>query len=283
MGLSFAGTDRSQLDFSQCMRDTAGFEARLQQLIETHAPTHLLISAAYTAVDKAQTEPELARAVNATALGCMGAVARQFHLPVVHFSTDYVFNGQRPLEQRYHPTDPIDPQSVYGQTKAAGEQALLASGAQAVVFRTSWVFSAHGANFVKTMLRLAQERNHLKVVSDQVGAPTSAEWLAEATLEACAALRAEHQGVYHLTASGSVSWHGFAQALLAEARLQAPQRAWTIQSNDQIEAITTEQFNAPAPRPRNSQLDCSSTEADFQIKRPAWQDQMRAVLKALLP
>ncbi len=291
LGRPLAQADRTALDLSQCAQDTTGFQSRLEQLILTHQPSHLILAAAYTAVDKAEAEPELAYAVNGLAPAIIGAVAAAHGLPVVHYSTDYVFSGTKPGSESYAPDDAVDPQSVYGKTKAQGEQGLLQSGAECLIFRTSWVFSAHGGNFLKTMLRLAQERDQLRVVADQVGAPTSAEWLAEASLNICenwpmnglytdAAKPA--RGIYHLTAEGSVSWHGFALALLEEARTYAPNRPWTITASKQVEAITTEQFNAPAPRPRNSQLDCSTTERTFQMKRPAWQDQMRAVLKTLL-
>jgi dTDP-4-dehydrorhamnose reductase len=290
LGLEAHGTGRSELNFAHCQDNPLGFEAQLGALIDAHTPSHILIAAAYTAVDKAEQNLDTAEAVNARAPASIGRVAALRGIPVVHYSTDYVFNGQKPLSQAYSPNpaiDPLDPQSVYGRTKAAGEQGLLGSASDALVFRTSWVFSASGNNFLKTMIRLAQEREHLRVVSDQVGAPTSAEWLAEASLQICSRWPLPKaspplRGVYHLTAGGSVSWHGFAQSLLEGARELAPERHWTIQSNEQIEAITTAQFNAPAPRPQNSQLDCARTEADFQIKRPAWQDQMRAVLRTLL-
>lgn len=290
LGLQAHGTDRTQLDFLQCRDDPLGFETRLEALIDSHSPSHILIAAAYTAVDKAEQDLAAAQAINAQAPGYIGRLAARHSIPVVHYSTDYVFNGQKPLSQAYSPNpalDPLDPQSVYGRTKAQGERSLIESGATALVFRTSWVFSARGNNFLKTMIRLAQERDHLRVVSDQVGAPTSAEWLAEVSLQICSAwpgaeAGSQARGLYHLTAAGSVSWHGFAQSLLAAAQAMAPERPWTIRSSAQIEAITTAQFNAPAPRPQNSQLDCARTEADFQIKRPAWQDQMRAVLETLL-
>jgi len=284
LGLEHAAVSRNELDLGQCLRDPEGFEEQLRQLLVRHRPSHLFLAAAYTAVDRAESEPALAAAVNSTAPALLGAVAGSLGIPVVHYSTDYVFNGQRPLDEAYLPRDPTDPQSVYGQTKAAGERGLLDSGSDCLIFRTSWVFSAHGTNFLKTMLRLAQSRDHLRVVADQVGAPTSAEWLAQVTLEVCERWphAAAQRGVYHLTAAGHVSWHGFARALLEEARRLAPTQPWAISSDAQIEAITTEAFNAPAPRPRNSQLDCRTTEADFQIKRPDWQDQMRAVMNALL-
>lgn len=290
LGLQAHGTGRSELDLGLCLDSPARFESQLEALVLAHRPSHILVAAAYTAVDRAEQEPDLARAVNGTAPAQIGLVAARHSIPVVHFSTDYVFNGQKPLSQAYGPDpaiDPLDPQSVYGRTKAQGERGLMESGATALVFRTSWVFSARGHNFMKTMLRLAQERDRLRVVSDQVGAPTSAEWLAETSLRICATwpgtqAGAAAQGVHHLTAQGSVSWHGFAQSLLGVARQIAPERPWSITSDEQIEAITTAQFNAPAPRPHNSQLDCSITDLRFSLQRPGWRDQMQAVLATLL-
>jgi dTDP-4-dehydrorhamnose reductase len=238
---------------------------------------------------------------------------------VVHYSTDYVFDGQKPVGQAYTPDDPVNPQSVYGRTKQAGEQLLLGSGVQALVFRTSWVFSDHGANFLKTMLRLAQERETLKVVADQHGAPTSAAFIAQATLDilgrwptsepehpehptyptyptrptystphqptnTTSALQSHdrHARVYHLTAAGQTTWHAFACALIAQARTLRPDLSWKILADTQIQPITTADYNAPAARPQNSLLDCSATEQDFGISRSTWQAQMKQVLTRLL-
>jgi dTDP-4-dehydrorhamnose reductase len=287
--------------------------------IQAFAPAQIINAAAYTAVDRAETEPHLAHRVNAEAVGLIGEIAATHDIPVVHYSTDYVFDGQKPVGQTYKPDDPVNPQSVYGRTKRAGEDLLLRSGAQALVLRTSWVFSDHGANFLKTMLRLAQERETLKVVADQHGAATSAAFIAQATLDILAkrptsepqhpehptyptyptrptystphqptnttsALQSHdrHARVYHLTAAGQTTWHAFACALIAQARTLRPDLSWKILADTQIQPITTAEYNAPAARPHNSLLDCSATERDFGISRSTWQAQMKQVLTRLL-
>jgi len=248
--------------------------------IQAFAPAQIINAAAYTAVDRAETEPDLAHRVNAEAVGLIGEIAATHDIPVVHYSTDYVFDGQKPVGQAYRPDDPVNPQSVYGRTKRAGEEQLLHSGAQALVFRTSWVFSDHGANFLKTMLRLAQEREALKVVADQHGAPTSAAFIAQATLDIL--VKSKTAGVYHLTAAGQTTWHAFACALIAQARTLRPDLSWKILADTQIQPITTAEYNAPAARPHNSLLDCSATEREFGIDRSSWEEQMRAVILSLL-
>jgi len=287
--------------------------------IQAFAPAQIINAAAYTAVDRAETEPDLAHSVNAEGVGLIGEIAAAHDIPVVHYSTDYVFDGQKPVGQAYKPDDPVNPQSVYGRTKRAGEQLLLGSGVQALVLRTSWVFSDHGANFLKTMLRLAQERETLKVVADQHGAPTSAAFIAQATLDILAkwpiidqqhpehptyptypprptyntphqptnttsALQSHdrHARVYHLTAASQTTWHAFACALIAQARTLRPDLSWKILADTQIQPITTADYNAPAARPQNSLLDCSATERDFGISRSTWQAQMKQVLTRLL-
>ena len=287
--------------------------------IQAFGPAQIINAAAYTAVDRAETEPHLAHRVNAEAVGLIGEIAAAHGLPVVHYSTDYVFDGQKPVGQANKPDDPVNPQSVYGRTKRAGEEQLLGSGVQALILRTSWVFSDHGANFLKTMLRLAQEREALKVVADQHGAPTSAAFIAQATLDILArwpisepqhqthpthsthsthpthsarqqptdaggALQS-HDGrarVYHLTAAGQTTWHAFACALIAQARSIRPDLSWRILADTQIQPITTADYNAPAARPHNSLLDCSATERDFGISRSTWEQQMRGVISSLL-
>ena len=248
--------------------------------IQAFAPAQIINAAAYTAVDRAETEPDLAHRVNAEAVGLIGEIAATHDIPVVHYSTDYVFDGQKPVGQAYKPDDPINPQSIYGRTKQAGEQLLLDSGVQALILRTSWVFSDHGANFLKTMLRLAQEREALKVVADQHGAPTSAAFIAQATLDIL--VKSKTAGVYHLTAAGQTTWHAFACALIAQARTLRPDLSWKILADTQIQPITTAEYNAPAARPHNSLLDCSATEREFGIDRSSWEEQMRAVILSLL-
>ncbi len=283
----------------------AAFSEQLRAAISAHQPTHVINAAAYTAVDRAEQEPQLAQAINAQAVEALGQTCQAVGVPVIHLSTDYVFDGRKPLGQAHLPEDPVNPQGVYGRTKAAGERRFLAAtaGHPALVFRTSWVFSAHGSNFVKTMLALAEQRDELRVVNDQHGAPTSAEWLAQSLLQVCASwpasqdAAAPRRGLFHLTASGQTTWHGFAQHLLAAARALAPQRPWRIQSDDQVLAVSTADYErsmqalgrtAPtAPRPMNSVLDNRSTLAHFALMscsegRPDWASQLQPVLQALL-
>jgi dTDP-4-dehydrorhamnose reductase len=301
--ISVLGLNRVQapLDNLTALRD--GLASHIQRF----APAQIINAAAYTAVDRAETEPDLAHRVNAQAVGLIGEVAAANGIPVVHYSTDYVFDGQKPVGQPYKPSDPVNPQSVYGRTKRAGEELLLGSETQALILRTSWVFSSHGANFLKTMLRLAQEREMLKVVADQYGAPTSAAFIAQATLDILARwpiARPAHPAhsaqqhppdtdgapqsrhgralVYHLSASGQTTWHAFACALIAKARTLRPDLAWKILANTQIQPISTTDYNAPAARPQNSLLDCSATERDFGITRSAWEQQMQEELETLL-
>lgn len=297
------GLDRAQAPLD----DLGALRNALWEHIRAFSPAQIINAAAYTAVDRAETEPDLAYQVNAQAVGLIGEVAAAHGVAVVHYSTDYVFDGQKPVGQPYKPSDPVNPQSVYGRTKRAGEELLWGSEAQALILRTSWVFSSHGANFLKTMLRLAQERERLQVVADQYGAPTSAAFIAQATLDILARwpiARPAHPArsaqqhppdtdgspqsrhgralVYHLSASGQTTWHAFACALIAKARTLRPDLAWKILANTQIQPVSTADYNAPAARPCNSLLDCSATERDFGITRSAWEQQTQEVLKTLL-
>ena len=239
----------------------------------------ILNAAAYTAVDKAEAEPDVARAVNATAPAIMAEEARALGAWLVHYSTDYVFDGTK--AGTYTEADPANPKSVYGRTKWEGEQAIAASGASHLILRTSWVFGPHGGNFLKTMLRLAREREELSVVTDQIGAPTSAELLADVTAHAVRAVldRKLEGGLYHLAAVGETSWHGYATFVVTEARKLgvglklAPER---------IKAIPTEHYPLPAPRPKNSRLDCERIRQALDLELPDWRWHVRRTLAELL-
>ena len=285
--LNGAGLTRQEADLASPL-----FAQQLRAALAAHKPTHVINAAAYTAVDRAEVEPELAQAINATAVETLGQVCEAAGVPVIHLSTDYVFDGRKPVGQAYTPDDTTNPQCVYGRTKAEGEARLMAAtqGHPALVFRTSWVFSAHGSNFVETMLALAEQRDELRVVNDQYGAPTSAEWIAQSLLQVCAQWPAAWnsgpaltesalRGIFHLTAGGETTWHAFAQRVLAEARALAPSRPWRIQSDDQVLAVSTADYeqgmrasgrNAPmAPRPVNSVLDNGSTMITFHLGEPS--------------
>jgi dTDP-4-dehydrorhamnose reductase len=251
----------------------------LDRLLRDIRPQALVNAAAYTAVDKAEAEPESVFAVNATAPRIMAGVARELDIPFVHFSSDYVFSGSKP--GTYTETDTTDPLSVYGRSKLVGDEAILASGANAVILRTSWVYSARGHNFLKTMLRLGRERESLRVVADQVGAPTSAELLADVAAHVLKQLLEGRalRGVYHCAAAGETSWHGFACHIFEQAALLGAQLKI---SPRQVQAITTAEYPTPARRPLNSRLDCSKLERTFGLQLPPWQWHVNRTLEELL-
>ncbi len=231
---------------------------------------------AYTAVDRAESEPELAHAINAVAPGLLGEAAAHRGIPVIHVSTDYVFppDGQGPWREDAK----VNPASVYGRTKAAGEAALRASGARHAIIRTAWVVSADGQNFVKTMLRLGAERDLLRVVADQRGCPTHAGDLAAALVQIARQLRSDPDkpsGIWHCTNAGDTSWHGLATHVFAEAAnlgLKVPSR---------VEAIRTAEYPTPAQRPADSRLDCSAIARDFGISLRHWQNAVTDIVQTL--
>lgn len=267
------------VDRDEC--DLASADA-IRRLVAEVAPQVIVNPAAYTAVDKAESEPHLAQAINGTAPGVLGEAAARLGALVVHYSTDYVFDGSMP--GAYLETDAPNPQSIYGKTKLAGERALQASGADYLIFRTSWVFGAHGANFAKTMLRLAAERDALKVVADQFGAPTSAALLAEVTAQALARYQTQGRagfpfGLYHLVADGCTTWHEYAQTVVRAA--QQAGRPLRLTADDVL-PITTADYPLPAPRPYNSRLDTSRLRQAFGLELPAWQSGLDDVLQQIL-
>jgi len=232
----------------------------------------VLNAAAYTAVDRAESEPDLARAVNAEAPAAMARAAAERGVPFLHLSTDYVFDGSG--ERPWSETDPTGPLGVYGATKLAGERGIAAAGGQWAVLRTSWVFSAHGANFVRTMLRLGAERDELRVVADQQGGPTPAADIAAAGLTMLDAMRADaaRGGLYHFAGAPDTSWAGFAREIMAQAGLSC-----------RVTGISTADYPTPARRPANSRLDCAAILRDFGISRPDWRAGLAKVLQELKP
>lgn len=267
------------VDRSAC--DLADPDA-IRALIAGLRPDVIVNPAAYTAVDRAESDETAAHAINAIAPGVIGEAARAIGAVVVHYSTDYVFDGTG--EGAYRESDTPNPQSVYGRTKLAGEQALQASGADHLIFRTSWVFGAHGGNFAKTMLRLAGERDVLKVVADQYGAPTPAALLADATAQVLGRLRREGRngfpfGLYHLVADGVTTWHAYAQAVVSAAA--AAGKPLKIAAAD-IEAIPTSAYPVPAPRPANSRLNTDQFRQAFGLRLPPWEEGLAHVLQQLL-
>lgn len=250
--------DRNQLDLAA--------PQELRDKVRAIAPTVIVNAAAYTAVDKAETEAELATAINAVAPGILAEEAKRLDALLIHYSTDYVFDGAKAAP--YTEDDSTAPLSAYGRGKREGELAIIASEARHLIFRTSWVFGLHGANFMKTMLRLGKRScetgDELRVIGDQFGAPTWTRHLADAT----AALLARRElpgGLYHLTAAGETSWHGYAEAIFAEAR-----RAGLMDKTPVVRRIASADFPLPAARPANSRLDCARFQNDFGLALPDW-------------
>lgn len=244
--------------------------ASLPALVERVAPDVVVNAAAYTAVDRAETERDAAFRANAEAPGELARACAQRDALFVHYSTDYVFDGTgtRP----YREDDPTAPLGVYGASKLAGEEAVRASGARHLIFRTAWVYAAHGRNFLLTMLRLAKERDELRVVADQVGTPTSAMLIADTTA-AILARPFARSGLWHLTAGGETSWHGFAAAIVEEAHAQG-----LIARRPAVVPIPTSAYPTPARRPAYSCLDTGALTRDFVIGLPDWRDGMAGIL-----
>ena len=252
---------------------------RLAKTVLAWQPQVIVNAAAHTAVDKAESEPELARCLNATAPAALAQAAAQTGALLVHYSTDYVFNGQG--ESPWQEDDATGPLSVYGQTKREGEQAIVASGCAHLIFRTSWVYAARGGNFAKTMLRLAAERERLTVIDDQFGAPTGADLIADVTAHA---IRASLQqpalgGLYHLVAGGETTWHGYASHVIAQARLLQPRLALKVSD---IAPVPTSAFPTPAQRPLNSRLNTHKLQQAFGLTLPPWQQGVDRMLTEVL-
>ena len=256
---------RDDMDLSR--PQTAG------SVIESHAPDMIVNAAAYTAVDRAESERDAAQAINGDSVGVMAHYCADRKIPLVHFSTDYVFSGA--ANAPYREDDALDPVNAYGATKLAGENAIRHSQCAHYIFRTAWVYGNHGANFLRSMLRLARERDRLTIVADQHGAPAWSRMLAELT--AAAILRDPERsrtGTYHLSASGQTTWHGFATALLKQAY-----DLKLIPRNPEVARITTAEFPTPAKRPAYSVLDNARFESVFGLRVPTWQEQLGLCLQ----
>lgn len=234
-------------------------------------PAIVLNAAAYTAVDRAESEPELAMRVNGEALGVLAEEARKAEALLVHYSTDYVFDGSKQVS--WVEDDAVNPLNEYGRTKLAGERNIAEVGGRYLIFRTSWVYSPHGNNFLKTMLRLGREREQLRVVNDQIGAPTTAAALARATREVIdSGFMDGDSGVYHMTCAGQTSWCGFAQEIFRRA--QAPEgKSWPV-----VTGIPDTEYPTPAKRPQNSVLSNTKLKARFGVVLPRWEDALGETL-----
>jgi dTDP-4-dehydrorhamnose reductase len=249
--------------------------AAVAAMLARETPDLAINLAAYTAVDRAESEPEAAWAVNCAGASHVAAACDESATPLIHLSTDYVFDGRK--TEAYLEDDAVGPLNVYGRSKEAGERAVRAALARHVIFRTAWVFGAYGANFVKTMLRLAAERPVLKVVADQRGCPTAAADIAAALIVIAKHIeRGETKwGTYHFAGARAISWHGFAEAIFDVAASQ-------LTARPQLEAITTDQYPTPARRPMNSVLDCRKIEAVFGIHPSPWWERLASVIGEVL-
>ena len=268
---------RAELDLSTL----ASQPGSLDELVQRVKPTIIVNASAYTAVDRAEAEPEMAVLLNAQAIGMLGAAAQKLGACVVHFSTDYVFDGTK--AGAYQESDQTNPLSAYGRSKLEGERALARECPHHLIFRTSWVVGAHGGNFLKTMLKFAQEREALRIVSDQQGAPTSANLLAQTTADILRVMAGQpatdpRWGVYNLVAAGQTNWHAYASYVIAQAR----ELGWPIKIKDEaITPILTADYPVAATRPLNSVLDTTKVRQAFGLNLPDWRVGVDEVLQTL--
>ena len=274
---------RLAVDGSACETADLDQPATLARLLDRVAPDVVVNAAAYTAVDRAEEERAAAFRVNAEAVDALAAACAARDALLVHYSTDYVFPGDDPRPRRE--SDPTGPINVYGASKLAGEQAIHASGCRQLIFRISWVYAAHGHNFLRTMLRLASERDELRVVDDQVGAPTPAHWIADATATTIAATAESGPdypasqapgGIWHLVPDGEASWYDFAQAIFEEAR-----KTGLLARQPALIPVPTSEYPTPARRPVYSMLDGARMNHDFGIALPHWRQGLAEVIASL--
>lgn len=266
-------TGREELDLTS--------DYAIGDVVQEVQPQLIVNAAAYTAVDKAESEPDFAHRINAEAVATLAAAAKDVGAAVIHFSTDYVFDGSK--ETPYVETDRAHPLSIYGKSKLDGEKALVGAGIPYLILRTSWVYGAEGKNFLLTILRLAMERREVHVVNDQIGAPTWSRDIAKAT--ASIAEKWQHEkfataksGVYHMTAAEKTSWFGFAEEAI---RLRAKSAAAQGTTFARLVPIPSSDYPTPAERPKNSQLDCAKLAREFDCRLPEWKTSMAAVMRAL--
>lgn len=271
LGEVVATTRSGQLpDGSACEVADFGQPDSLPALLDRLQPSVVVNAAAYTAVDRAEQDAEAAFAANAQAPGVIARWCTAHGVPLVHYSTDYVFDGQGSAP--YREDEPTAPLGVYGTSKRDGEDAVRSAGGRHLIFRTAWVYASHGANFLRTMLRVGAEREQLRVVADQIGTPTPAALIADVTAQVL-----QHpghlSGIWHLTASGQTSWHGFAEAIFAEALATG-----VLAKVPAVEAIPSSEYPTPAKRPAWSVLDNRKLQQDFGIVLPTWQDGLKRVM-----
>ena len=278
--------DRQRLDLTQ--------PEEIRRAIRTYRPAFIVNAAAHTAVDKAESEEALARAINAEAPAVMAEEAKKTGASLIHYSTDYVFDGLKTTP--YDEDDPTNPQNVYGRTKLDGERAIQASEAQHLIFRTAWVYATQGRNFLLTILRLATQREELKIVRDQIGAPTLSREIAGATTSILGQIGdktggpfslADFSGVYHMTAGGETSWWDFAKAILEEAAMTPATLEWVASATNNLPLITrniipigTSEYPTPAKRPAYSVLSNTRLTRTFSVQLPEWRTQLHSLFVA---
>jgi dTDP-4-dehydrorhamnose reductase len=273
LDLNLVTLSRDELDLSDA--------DAIRRVLREVAPDIIINPAAFTAVDKAELEPDLAYAINATAPQVMAEEAAKLGSALIHFSTDYVFDGNQ--EKAYTENDATNPTNVYGKTKLAGEELIRNVGIPFLILRTSWVYGPHGNNFLKTILRLASEKEHLGIVSDQIGAPTSSLSIASALnqlLRQWDTEESSNTGIYHFTNAGSTSWYGFACEIIKQynAMHKQPELKTAIHN---IKKLSTAEYPTPATRPANSRLDNTKLKQTFDITLPSWQDGLKTVMHSL--
>ena len=256
----------------------------IKRIVREIKPDLIINPAAYTAVDNAESEPELAFAINATAPQILAEEAARLNAAIIHFSTDYVYDGSK--NGAYIETDAVNPVSIYGKSKLAGEEAIRAVGLPHLILRTSWVYGAYGKNFLKTIMRLAAERDSLRIVGDQFGAPTSSESIAEAVISLVDSWQCSQDnqtGVYHFTNTGETSWHGFSCEIINEYnQLALAKSRPALKTNTHtITAISTAEYPTPATRPANSRLDNTKLKQTFGIALPSWQQGLQQIMQTL--
>ena len=265
-------TNRDMLDLSD--------PQAIRTFIDQTEPDIIINPAAYTKVDQAQNEPELASQINAAAPQVLADKASELDIPIIHFSTDYVFDGLK--HEPYIETDIVNPQSVYGQTKWQGEEAVR-QNKKHIILRTSWVFGSHGQNFLKTIVRLIQEKTSLNVVSDQIGTPTSSEALADVTYKIVEAIFNDPNfkdfGTYHMTLDNETNWYRYACFITEEAKRLGLQ---TLMTSKDIKPISTDAYPTLAKRPMNSRLDTTKIKKTFMLELPHWEEEVKRILKALI-
>jgi dTDP-4-dehydrorhamnose reductase len=256
----------------------------ISRIVREIKPDIIINAAAYTAVDKAESEPELCFAVNATAVRVLAEEAARLNASLIHFSTDYVFNGEK--QSPYLETDSVNAKNTYGKSKLAGEQAIAKVGLPYLILRTSWIYSTHGNNFLKNILRLAQERDSLRVVCDQHGSPTSSQCIANGVVQLLNTWQVDREdqaGIYHLTNTGVTTWHGFSREIINIYNGLQNQRRWPALKTpiEKVFAVSSQEYPTPAIRPANSRLDNTKLKQVFNVELPSWQQGLQQVMQTL--